>query len=71
MLSHNITISLQSREGSRNASAIMGMVVFWYRSPLAHYVYFIFEPTGLNADLKVSFDNGATSRRANHASPAS
>jgi len=35
----NVTISLQSRAGSRNTSAIVGMVMFcqfWYWYPLAH-----------------------------------
>lgn len=54
----NVTISLQSRAGSRNTSAIVGMVMFcqfWYWYPLAHCACLAFEPTGiigLNADLK-------------------
>lgn len=57
----NATISLQSRAGSRNMSAIVGMVLFcqfWYWYPLAHCACLAFEPTGiigLNGDLKVSF----------------
>jgi 26S proteasome regulatory subunit N2 len=56
----NATISLQSRAGSRNMSAIVGMVMFcqfWYWYPLAHCACLAFEPTGiigLNGDLKVS-----------------
>jgi 26S proteasome regulatory subunit N2 len=56
-----IIISLQSWAGSRNTSAIMGMVLFcqfWYWYPLTHCACLAFEPTciiGLNADLKVSF----------------
>ena len=44
---------------------------FWYWYPLEHYACFAFEPTGiigLNADLKVSFDNDALSHGANHSS---
>ncbi|KII93864.1 hypothetical protein PLICRDRAFT_36086 [Plicaturopsis crispa FD-325 SS-3] len=54
----NVTISLQSRAGSRNTSAIVGMVMFcqfWYWYPMAHCASLAFEPTGiigLNADLK-------------------
>ena len=55
----NVTISLQSRAGSRNTSAIVGMALFcqfWYWYPLAHCACLAFEPTaiiGLNGDLKV------------------
>ncbi|KAJ7225612.1 D-isomer specific 2-hydroxyacid dehydrogenase [Mycena pura] len=54
----NVTISLQSRAGSRNTNAIVGMVMFcqfWYWYPLAHCACLSFDPTGiigLNADLK-------------------
>lgn len=57
----NVTISLQSRAGSTNTSAIVGMVMFcqfWYWYPLAHCACLAFSPTGiigLNRDLKVSF----------------
>lgn len=57
----NVTISLSSRAGSRNTSAIVGMVLFcqfWYWYPLAHCACLAFQPTGiigLNGDLKVSF----------------
>ncbi|THH10931.1 hypothetical protein EW145_g999 [Phellinidium pouzarii] len=54
----NVTISLQSRAGSRNTSAIVGMVLFcqfWYWYPLAHCACLAFEPTaiiGLKGDLQ-------------------
>ncbi|KAG5221618.1 proteasome regulatory particle base [Salix suchowensis] len=54
----NVTISLSSRAGSRNTSAIVGMVLFcqfWYWYPLAHCACLAFQPTGiigLNGDLK-------------------
>ncbi|EPQ60600.1 26S proteasome regulatory complex, non-ATPase subcomplex, Rpn2/Psmd1 subunit [Gloeophyllum trabeum ATCC 11539] len=54
----NTTISLQSRAGTRNTSAIVGMVLFcqfWYWFPLAHAACLAFEPTGiigLNGALK-------------------
>jgi 26S proteasome regulatory subunit N2 len=59
----NITISLQSRVGSRNTSTIVSMVMFcqfryWYL--LAHCACLAFEPTGiigLNVDFKVSLDS--------------
>ena len=56
----NVTISLQSRAGSTNTSAIVGMVMFcqfWYWYPLAHCACLAFSPTGiigLNHDLKVA-----------------
>ena len=56
----NVTISLQSRAGSTNTSAIVGMVMFcqfWYWYPLAHCACLAFSPTGiigLNRDLKVN-----------------
>ncbi|KAH9944140.1 D-isomer specific 2-hydroxyacid dehydrogenase [Epithele typhae] len=46
----NVTISLQSRAGSRNTAAIVGMVLFcqfWYWYPLAHCACLAFEPTGI------------------------
>jgi len=46
----NVTISLQSRAGSRNTGAIVGMVLFcqfWYWFPLAHCVSLAFQPTGI------------------------
>jgi len=54
----NVTISLQSRAGSSNISAIVGMVLFcqfWYWYPLALSACLAFSPTGiigLNGDLK-------------------
>lgn len=55
----NVTITLQSRAGSRKTSAIVGMVLFcqfWYWYPLAHCASLAFEPTGiigLDASLQV------------------
>ncbi|KAG1761027.1 hypothetical protein EV702DRAFT_1250788 [Suillus placidus] len=55
----NVTISLQSRAGSKNTNAIVGMAIFcqfWYWYPLAHCACLAFEPTaiiGMNEDLKV------------------
>jgi len=46
----NVTISLQSRVGSRNTNAIVGMVMFcqfWYWYSLAHCACLAFEPTGI------------------------
>ncbi|KAJ3516366.1 hypothetical protein NLJ89_g1157 [Agrocybe chaxingu] len=54
----NVTINLQSRAGSTNTSAMVGMVLFcqfWYWYPLAHCACLAFSPTGiigLNGDLK-------------------
>ncbi|GBE77828.1 26S proteasome regulatory subunit rpn2 [Sparassis crispa] len=54
----NVTISLQSRAGSRNTNAIVGMVLFcqfWYWYPLAHCACLAFDPTGiigLDGDLQ-------------------
>ena len=56
----NVTISLQSRAGSKNTNAIVGMAMFcqfWYWYPLAHCACLAFEPTaliGLNEELKMS-----------------
>ncbi len=55
----NVTINLQSRAGSKNTSAIVGMVLFcqfWYWYPLAHCASLAFEPTGIigvNAEFQV------------------
>ncbi|GLB36072.1 putative proteasome/cyclosome repeat [Lyophyllum shimeji] len=55
----NVTINLQSRAGSKNTSAIVGMVMFcqfWYWYPLAHCASLAFQPTGmigLDGNLKV------------------
>ncbi|KAF8647902.1 hypothetical protein AX16_006434 [Volvariella volvacea WC 439] len=74
----NVTISLQSRAGSKNTSAIVGMVLFcqfWYWYPLAHCACLAFVPTGiigLNADLKVpKFDVISNVRPSLFAYPAS
>ena len=56
----NVTISLQSRAGSTNTNAVVGIMLFcqfWYWYPLAHCACLAFSPTsiiGLNADLKVN-----------------
>jgi 26S proteasome regulatory subunit N2 len=55
----NVTISLQSKAGSNNAPAIVGVALFtqlWYWFPLAHLLSLAFTPTaiiGVNRDLKV------------------
>jgi len=57
----NVTISLQSRAGSNNTNAVVGIALFcqfWYWYPLAHCASLAFSPTsiiGLNGDLKVRF----------------
>ena len=54
-----MTISLQSSAGSKNTSAIVGMVLFcqfWYWYPLAHCACLAFNPTaiiGVNDELLV------------------
>ncbi|KAK7059054.1 proteasome regulatory particle base subunit [Paramarasmius palmivorus] len=66
----NVTINLQSRAGSNNTNAIVGMVMFcqfWYWYPLAHCACLAFEPTGiigLNSDLKVGLINDHLMTRA-------
>ncbi|KAF8585578.1 26S proteasome regulatory complex, non-ATPase subcomplex, Rpn2/Psmd1 subunit [Ramaria rubella] len=74
----NVTISLQSRAGSRNMSAIVGMVMFcqfWYWYPLAHCACLAFEPTGiigLNGELKPpKFDFVSNARPSLYAYPPS
>jgi 26S proteasome regulatory subunit N2 len=53
----NVTISLQSRTGLPNISAIVGMALFtqfWYWFPLSHFLSLAFTPTcviALNKDL--------------------
>ena len=55
----NVTITLQSRAGSRNTSAIVGLALFcqfWYWYPLALCASLAFEPTaiiGLTETLQV------------------
>ncbi|KAF9646109.1 26S proteasome regulatory complex non-ATPase subcomplex Rpn2/Psmd1 subunit [Thelephora ganbajun] len=54
----NVTISLQSSAGSRDTSAIVGMMLFcqfWYWYPLAHCACLAFNPTaiiGVNGELR-------------------
>ena len=46
----NVSISLQTRSGNRNISAIVGMAVFtqfWNWFPLAHFISLAFMPTGI------------------------
>ncbi|KAH7910870.1 26S proteasome regulatory complex non-ATPase subcomplex Rpn2 Psmd1 subunit [Hygrophoropsis aurantiaca] len=73
----NVTISLQSRAGSRNTNAIVGMALFcqfWYWYPLAHCACLAFEPTamiGVNEDLKVpKFEFVSNARPSLFAYPA-
>ncbi|KAH7928528.1 26S proteasome regulatory complex non-ATPase subcomplex Rpn2/Psmd1 subunit [Leucogyrophana mollusca] len=73
----NVTISLQSRAGSKNTNAIVGMALFcqfWYWYPLAHCACLAFEPTamiGLNEDLKVpKFEFVSNARPSLFAYPA-
>ncbi|KAF8140347.1 26S proteasome regulatory complex non-ATPase subcomplex Rpn2 Psmd1 subunit [Boletus edulis] len=73
----NVTISLQSRAGSRNTNAIVGMALFcqfWYWYPLTHCACLAFEPTaiiGLNEDLKVpKFEFVSNARPSLFAYPA-
>lgn len=64
----NATISLQSRTGHTNLSAVVGLLVFmqfWYWFPLTHFLSMAFTPTsviGLNIELnmpKVEFKSNA------------
>ncbi|EJD55629.1 26S proteasome regulatory complex, non-ATPase subcomplex, Rpn2/Psmd1 subunit [Auricularia subglabra TFB-10046 SS5] len=73
----NVTISLQSRAGSTNMAAVVGMALFcqfWYWFPLAHCASLAFEPTGiigLNEDLKVpKFEITSNARPSIFAYPA-
>ncbi|CAE6469908.1 unnamed protein product [Rhizoctonia solani] len=73
----NCSISLQSRTGSGNMSAIVGMVLFcqfWYWYPLAHCACLAFEPTGvigLTEELKTpAFEFISNVRPALFAYPA-
>ena len=56
----NVTIGLQSRAGTRNTGAIVGMTLFcqfWYWYPLTLCASLAFEPTGiigLTEELKVT-----------------
>ncbi|KAF9452586.1 26S proteasome regulatory complex, non-ATPase subcomplex, Rpn2/Psmd1 subunit [Macrolepiota fuliginosa MF-IS2] len=74
----NVTISLQSRAGSSNTSAIVGMVLFcqfWYWYPLALSACLAFSPTGiigLNGDLKApKFEYISNAKPSLFAYPAS
>ena len=55
----NVTVSLLSRTGHTNVSAVVGMLVFtqfWYWYPLAHFISLAFKTSstiGLNEDLKM------------------
>ncbi|KAH9947935.1 D-isomer specific 2-hydroxyacid dehydrogenase [Amylocystis lapponica] len=73
----NATISLQSRAGSRNTNAIVGMILFcqfWYWYPLAHCACLAFEPTGiigLDGDLQApNFEFISNARPSLFAYPA-
>lgn len=58
----NVTITLQSKSGSNNMPAIVGMVMFtqfWYWFPCTHMLSLAFTPTaiiGVNKDLQVRID---------------
>ncbi|KDN37461.1 putative RPN2-26S proteasome regulatory subunit [Tilletiaria anomala UBC 951] len=72
----NVTISLQSRGGSNNMPAIVGMALFnqfWYWFPLAHFASLAFTPTaliGLNRDLRIpEFDFVSNARPSLFAYP--
>ncbi|KAH9175458.1 26S proteasome regulatory complex non-ATPase subcomplex Rpn2/Psmd1 subunit [Lactarius sanguifluus] len=69
---------LQSRAGTKNTSAIVGMVMFcqfWYWYPLAHCASLAFQPTGiigLTEDLKApKFDFISNARPSLFAYPSS
>lgn len=55
----NVTIGLQSRGGSANMPAIVGMALFtqfWYWFPMAHFASLAFTPTaliGLDRELRI------------------
>ena len=54
-----MSLSLQTRSGQTDMSAIVGLLVFtqfWYWFPLSHFISLAFQPTaliGLNQDLKM------------------
>ena len=73
----NVNISLQTRGGSNNMPAIVGMALFtqfWYWFPLAHFASLAFTPTaliGLNRDLRIpEFDCVSNARPSLFAYPA-
>jgi 26S proteasome regulatory subunit N2 len=55
----NMSLSLQTRSGQTDMSAVVGLLVFtqfWYWFPLAHFLSLAFQPTaliGLNHELKM------------------
>lgn len=55
----NMSVSLQTRNGQTDMSAVVGLLVFtqfWYWFPLAHFLSLAFQPTaliGLNHELKM------------------
>ncbi|KAI9144268.1 armadillo-type protein [Paraphysoderma sedebokerense] len=55
----NVSMSLQSRSGTTNMNAVVGMAIFiqsWYWYPLTHFLSLAFSTTaliGLNRDLKI------------------
>lgn len=55
----NMSVSLQTRNGQTDMSAVVGLLVFtqfWYWFPLAHFLSLAFQPTaliGLNQELKM------------------
>ncbi len=64
----NMSVSLQTRSGQTDMSAVVGLLVFtqfWYWFPLSHFISLAFQPTaliGLNHDLKmpkIEFNSGA------------
>ncbi|KAF9535345.1 armadillo-type protein [Crepidotus variabilis] len=74
----NVTINLQSRAGSINTNAVVGIVLFcqfWYWYPLAHCAALSFSPTGiigLNGDLKApKFDFVSNAKPSLFAYPSS
>lgn len=55
----NMSVSLQTRNGQTDMSAVVGLLVFtqfWYWFPLSHFLSLAFQPTaliGLNHELKM------------------
>lgn len=55
----NMSVSLQTRNGQTDMSAVVGLLVFtqfWYWFPLSHFLSLAFQPTaliGLNQELKM------------------
>lgn len=72
----NVTIGLQSRGGSANMPAIVGMALFtqfWYWFPMAHFASLAFTPTaliGLDRELRIpAFDFKSNARPSFFAYP--